>query len=137
METSLPIEKYKKIRRAQAEGARTVEDLRRMTDLVIESDEEATEKQRILKNACGCNNVSVEQRGSFRNGRIPAGIGRALFLSVTASSGISGRPRRKICPDKNAADHVCSVQCMHTPAVTAGNFYHADGCFVHGQYLEQ
>ena len=68
---------------------------------------------------------------------IPAGIGRALFLSVTASSGISGRPRRKICPDKNAADHVCSVQCMHTPAVTAGNFYHADGCFVHGQYLEQ
>lgn len=61
----------------------------------------------------------------------------ALFLSVTASSGISGRPRRKICPDKNAADHVCSVQCMHTPAVTAGNFYHADGCFVHGQYLEQ
>ena len=80
---------------------------------------------------------TVEQRGSFRNGRIPAGIGRALFLSVTASSGISGRPRRKICPDKNAADHVCSVQCMHTPAVTAGNFYHADGCFVHGQYLEQ
>ena len=59
-----------------------------------------------------CNNVSVEQRGSFRNGRIPAGIGRALFLSVTASSGISGRPRRKICPDKNAADHVCSVQCV-------------------------
>ena len=27
METSLPIEKYKKIRMAQAEGARTVEDL--------------------------------------------------------------------------------------------------------------
>ena len=57
METSLPIEKYKKIRMAQAEGARTVEDLRRMT----ESEEEATEMQRILKNACGCNNVSVEE----------------------------------------------------------------------------
>ena len=37
METSLPIDKYKKIRMAQAEGARTVEDLRRMTDLVIET----------------------------------------------------------------------------------------------------
>ena len=47
METSLPIEKYKKIRMAQAEGARTVEDLRRMTDLVIENEEEATEMQRI------------------------------------------------------------------------------------------
>ena len=61
METSLPIEKYKKIRMAQAEGARTVEDLRRMTDLVIENEEEAAEMQRILKNACGCNNVSVEE----------------------------------------------------------------------------
>ena len=49
METSLPIEKYKKIRMAQAEGARTVEDLRRMTDLVIENEEEAAEMQRILK----------------------------------------------------------------------------------------
>ena len=69
METSLPIQKYKKIRRAQAEGARTVEDLRRMTDLVIESDEEAAEMQRILKNACGCNNVSVEEVArAVRNG---------------------------------------------------------------------
>ena len=61
METSLPIENYKKIRRAQAEGARTVEDLRRMTDLVIENEEEAAEMQRILKNACGCNR-SEERR---------------------------------------------------------------------------
>ncbi|CDA10434.1 MAG: (2Fe-2S)-binding protein [Intestinibacter bartlettii] len=69
METSLPIEKYKKIRMAQAEGARTVEDLRRMTDLVIENEEEATEMQRILKNACGCNNVSVEEVArAVRNG---------------------------------------------------------------------
>ena len=68
METSLPIEKYKKIRIAQAEGARTVEDLRRMTDLVIENEEEA-EMQRILKNACGCNNVSVEEVArAVRNG---------------------------------------------------------------------
>ena len=69
METSLPIEKYKKIRMAQAEGARTVEDLRRMTDLVIENEEEAKEMQRILKNACGCNNVSVEEVArAVRNG---------------------------------------------------------------------
>ena len=67
METSLPIEKYKKIRMAQAEGA--VEDLRRMTDLVIENEEEAKEMQRILKNACGCNNVSVEEVArAVRNG---------------------------------------------------------------------
>ena len=39
--SSEEIEKYKKIRMAQAEGARTVEDLRRMTDLVIENEEEA------------------------------------------------------------------------------------------------
>ena len=69
METSLPIEKYKKIRMAQAEGARTVEDLRRMTDLVSENEEEAAEMQRILKNACGCNNVSVEEVArAVRNG---------------------------------------------------------------------
>ena len=69
METSLPIEKYKKIRMAQAEGARTVEDLRRMTDLVIENEEEAKEMQRILKNASGCNNVSVEEVArAVRNG---------------------------------------------------------------------
>ena len=62
METSLPIEKYKKIRMAQAEGAR-------MTDLVIENEEEAKEMQRILKNACGCNNVSVEEVArAVRNG---------------------------------------------------------------------
>ena len=73
------------------------------------------------------------------NKGVPSGmVGFLLALAGLCScSGISGRPRRKICPDKNAADHVCSVQCMHTPAVTAGNFYHADGCFVHGQYLEQ
>ena len=69
METSLPIDKYKKIRMAQAEGARTVEDLRRMTDLVIENEEEATEMLRILKNACECINVSVEEVArAVRNG---------------------------------------------------------------------
>lgn len=63
-----------------------------------------------------------------------AGLCSCLSQPVLAS--LADRAE-KICPDKNAADHVCSVQCMHTPAVTAGNFYHADGCFVHGQYLEQ
>lgn len=61
METSLPIEKYKKIRLAQADGARTIEDLKRMTDIVIENDEEAKEMEKVLKNACGCRNVSVEE----------------------------------------------------------------------------
>ena len=69
METSLPIEKYKKIRMAQAEGARTVDDLRRPTDLVNEHEDEAAEKQRILKNACARNNVSVEEVArAVRNG---------------------------------------------------------------------
>ena len=66
---NLEITKYKKIRQAQANGARTIEDLKVMTDIVIENDEEAKEMEKVLKNACKCRNVSVEEVAqAVRNG---------------------------------------------------------------------
>ena len=66
---NLAIEKYKKIRQAQANGARTIDDLKRMTDIVIENDDEAKEMEAVLKNACKCRNVSVEEVAqAVRNG---------------------------------------------------------------------
>ena len=56
----LDMEKYKKIRMAQAEGVRTIEELKERTDIVIESDEEQKEMEAVLKNACKCKNVSIE-----------------------------------------------------------------------------
>ena len=78
---NLAIEKYKKIRQAQANGARTIDDLKRMTDIVIENDDEAKEMEAVLKNACKCRNVSVEEVAqAVRNGadtveKVPAATG--------------------------------------------------------------
>ena len=57
----LDMEKYKKIRQAQANGARTIDELKEMTDIVIENDEERKEVEKVLQNACKCKNVSVEE----------------------------------------------------------------------------
>ena len=48
------MEKYKKIRQAQANGARTIDELKEMTDIVIENDEERKEVEKVLQNACKC-----------------------------------------------------------------------------------
>ena len=53
-------EKYIKIRGAQAQGARTVEDIKNMTGIAIENDEEYKEIEELVKNVCRCKNVSVE-----------------------------------------------------------------------------
>ena len=68
-EPKIANEKYKKIRQAQANGARTIDDLKIMTDIVIENDDEAKEMEAVLKNACKCRNVSVEEVAqAVRNG---------------------------------------------------------------------
>lgn len=54
-------EKYIKVRSAQAQGARTVHDVKVMTDIVIENDEEYREIDRVVQNVCKCQNVSVNE----------------------------------------------------------------------------
>ena len=54
---SLDMEKYIKVRKAQAEGVRTVEELKEKSD----NDTEIQEIEKILQNACKCKNVSVSE----------------------------------------------------------------------------
>lgn len=58
---NLEMDKYVKIRGAQAQGARTVEELKEMTDIVVENEDELKEVEAVLKNACKCKGVSVEE----------------------------------------------------------------------------
>ena len=58
---SLDMEKYIKVRKAQAEGVRTVEELKEKSDIVIESNEELKEIETLLQNVCKCKNVSVKE----------------------------------------------------------------------------
>ena len=48
---SLDMEKYIKVRKAQAEGVRTVEELKEKSDIVIDNDTEIQEIEKILQNA--------------------------------------------------------------------------------------
>ena len=45
----------------QSQGARTVKEVKDMTDIVIENDDEYREIDRVLQNACKCQNVSVNE----------------------------------------------------------------------------
>ena len=58
---SLDMQKYKKVRAAQGQGARTIEELKNLSDIVIENDDELKEIEEVLKNACRCRNVSIDQ----------------------------------------------------------------------------
>jgi NAD(P)H-nitrite reductase large subunit len=57
---NLDREKYVKVRMAQAQGARTIEELKNLSDIAIENDTELKEIEALLKNACKCKNVSIE-----------------------------------------------------------------------------
>ena len=46
---SLDMEKYIKVRKAQAEGVRTVEELKEKSDIVIDNDTEIQEIEKIWK----------------------------------------------------------------------------------------
>ena len=56
----LDMEKYLKVRMAQAQGVRTVEELKGMSDIVIENNDELKEVEALLQNVCKCKNVSVD-----------------------------------------------------------------------------
>ena len=58
---NLDKEKYLKVRMAQGQGARTIEELKELSDIVIENDEELKEVEAVLKNACKCKNVSIQE----------------------------------------------------------------------------
>lgn len=54
-------EKYMKVRLAQAQGARTVKEVKDMTDIVIEDNDEYREIDRVVQNVCKCQNVSINE----------------------------------------------------------------------------
>ena len=57
---NLAMEKYVQVRMAQSKGARTVEELKNLSDIVIENDVELKEVEDLLKNACKCRNVYID-----------------------------------------------------------------------------
>jgi len=57
---SLEMNKYLQVRKAQAQGARTIEELKEMSDIVIENEGEQKEIESLIKNACRCKNVSID-----------------------------------------------------------------------------
>ena len=57
---NLAFEKYIQVRKAQAEGVRTIEELKEKSNIVIETEEELKEIEALIKNACKCKNVSIE-----------------------------------------------------------------------------
>ena len=58
---NLDKEKYLKVRKAQAQCARTVDELQQIENIVIENDTELNEIENLLKNACKCKNVSIQE----------------------------------------------------------------------------
>ncbi|MDD6793934.1 MAG: (2Fe-2S)-binding protein [Clostridiaceae bacterium] len=61
MKMGLKIEDYKKVRLAMSGGARTLDDIKKSTDIFIEDDEYAKNIEKVLKNACTCKKVSIEE----------------------------------------------------------------------------
>lgn len=57
---TLEMNKYLQVRKAQAQGARTIEELKEISDIVIENEEELKEVEALIKNACRCKNVSID-----------------------------------------------------------------------------
>lgn len=58
---NIAMDEYIKVRHAMVKGARTLEDIKNNTDIVIETDEVANEISKILKTVCTCNKVSLEE----------------------------------------------------------------------------
>lgn len=57
---TLDIYKCAKVRSAQANGARNLDELNKISDIDIENNEELKEVESLLKNACLCRNVSID-----------------------------------------------------------------------------
>lgn len=52
---------YIRVRNAMSNGARTIEDIELMTDINIEDNDYKNEIEDVLKNACRCKNISIEE----------------------------------------------------------------------------
>ena len=61
MKMKLTKDEYLAIRKAQAQGARTIEYLQKMTDIVMEDDEKLRLINDVLANACRCKDVLLEE----------------------------------------------------------------------------
>lgn len=57
---TLEMSKYLQVRKAQAQGARTIEELKEISDIVIENEEELKEVEALIKNVCKCKSVSID-----------------------------------------------------------------------------
>ncbi len=58
---ALPKEEYIEIRHAQAKGARTIDDILKMTTIQADTPEKMREIEDVLRVACRCKNVLVEE----------------------------------------------------------------------------
>ena len=56
----LDMQKYIKVRMAQCKGARTIDELMELSDIVIENEKETVEIKKVLKSACSCHNLSID-----------------------------------------------------------------------------
>ncbi len=57
---TLEMNKYLQVRKSQAQGARTIEELKEISDIVIENEEELKEVDALIKSGCKCKNVAIE-----------------------------------------------------------------------------
>lgn len=57
---TLEMSKYLQVRKAQAQGARTIEELKEISDIVIENEDELKDVETLIKSACKCKNVSID-----------------------------------------------------------------------------
>ena len=72
---NLDMDKYVKVRMAQAKGARTIAELKELSDIVIENDEELIEVENAVKNGADTVEKVMEATGSSTVcGRCKAGV---------------------------------------------------------------
>ena len=57
----LDMEKYKKVRMAQVKGARTLDELKELSDINIENEEEEEQIEIVIRTACRCKDVSIKE----------------------------------------------------------------------------
>lgn len=66
---SLQKEEYIKVRQAMQQGARTIDDIKEMTDITIGDNIHIRMIQEVLNNACRCKDVSYEEAvNAVKNG---------------------------------------------------------------------
>lgn len=57
---ALDKEEYIKVRQAMQQGARTISDIEKMTDITVGDEEHKNDIQEVLDNACRCKDVSYD-----------------------------------------------------------------------------